>query len=435
MISVEILIAEVSLDDQFDLGTEFGLQDSLLFDRNSASGGTLTSPGFNVNANPLSATTPAAQQRRTQNVAGMGTSGFGLARSNASLGYGGLVLAAGSESVSMLFRALQDANRVQILSRPHLMTIDNNIANVQVGSFVPRIQGSTLGVTGTQQNILDVPVGLIMQIQPRTNQDGLINMIVAVTRSSLGPTDSGIPIGVSAVGDVIRSPIINTTQAQTRVTAYDGQTVVLSGLITKSRSTRSRRIPWLADIPFAGALFRFDSQSESRTELLVVMTPRVINFNNDEKLEMIKQVESSRMSYCMADILNIHGDVGLSPGNGLWGPAASPVIYPDLQPTVDSENGSGPRRMMPSQLDPILDAPGVELLEGYSTNTPVRSNAKGSRTLMDAAGGGFEQPTVNSVSPIQNSSYQSNMQQGAYGVAPASYQPVPPPVARVANGR
>ena len=434
MISVEILIAEVTLDDQFDLGTEFGLQDSLLFDRNSASGGTLTSPAFNVNATPLSVTTPAAQQRRTQNVAGMGTSGFGLGRSNASLGYGGLVLAAGSESVNMLFRALQDANRVQILSRPHLMTIDNNIANVQVGSLVPRFQGSIQGISGTQQNITDTPVGLIMQIQPRTNQDGLINMIVAVTRSSLGPTDSGVPVGFSVNGDVIRSPVINTTQAQTRVTAYDGQTVVLSGLITKTRSTRSRRIPWLADIPLAGALFRFDSQSESRTELLVVMTPRVINFNNDEKLEMIKQVESSRMSYCLADILNIHGDVGLSPGNGLWGPAASPVIYPDLQPTVDFENGSGPRRMMPSKPDPILDAPGVEMLEGYSTNTPVRSNVRGAKTLIEA-GNGSEQPTVNSVSPIQNSSYQQNMQQSAYGVAPASYQPVPPPVARVANGR
>ena len=434
MISVEILIAEVTLDDQFDLGTEFGLQDSLLFDRNSASGGTLTSPGFNVNPTPLGITTPAAQQRRTQNVAGMGTSGFGLGRSNAALGYGGLVLAAGSESVNMLFRALQDANRVQILSRPHLMTIDNNIANVQVGSLVPRIQGSTLGVTGTQQNIADAPVGLIMQIQPRTNQDGLINMIVAVTRSSLGPTDSGIPIGVSAAGDVIRSPVINTTQAQTRVTAYDGQTVVLSGLITKTRSTRSRRIPWLSDIPLAGALFRFDSQSESRTELLVVMTPRVINFNNDEKLEMIKQVESSRMSYCMADILNIHGDVGLSPGNGLWGPAASPVIYPDLQPTVDFENGSGPRRMMPSEPDPMNGSPGIEMLEGYSTNTPVRSDVRGAKTLIEA-GNGSEQSTVNSVSPIQNSSYQQNMRQGTYGVAPASYQPVPPPVARVANGR
>ncbi len=427
MISVEILIAEVSLNDAFDLGAEFGIQDALLFDRGSATGGTLTSPGFNQ-GNPLTRVIPPIGT--PQNVAGQASSGFGVGRSNASLNYGGLVLAAGSESVSMLFRALQDANRVQILSRPHLMTIDNNIANVQVGSLVPRIGGSTLGVTGTQQSISDIPVGLIMQIQPRTNQDGLINMIVAVTRSSLDTTTPGVQIATG-----VFQQVINTTQAQTRVTAYDGQTVVLSGLITKVRNTKSRRIPFLADIPLAGALFRFDSESEVRTELLVVMTPRVINFNNDEKLEMIKQVESSRMSYCMADILNIHGDVGLSPGNGLWGPATSPVIYPDMQPTVDFENGSGPRRMMPSNPDPILDAPGVELLEGYSTNTPVRSNARGSKTLIEATGNGSSQPTVNSVSPIQNSSYQQNMQQGTYGVAPASYQAVPPPVARIANGR
>ncbi len=427
MISVEILIAEVTLSDQFDLGAEFGLQDALLFDRGSATGGTLTSPGFNQ-GNALTRVIPPVGL--PQNVAGQGSSGFALGRTNSSLGYGGLVLAAGSESVSMLFRALQDANRVQILSRPHLMTIDNNIANVQVGQQVPRIQGSTLSTTGSQQSIQDIPVGLIMQIQPRTNQDGLINMIVAVTRSSLDQSTPGVQIATG-----VFQQIINTTQAQTRVTAYDGQTVVLSGLITKNRTTRSRRIPFLADIPLAGALFRFDSESETRTELLVVMTPRVINFNNDEKLEMIKQVESSRMSYCMADILNIHGDVGLSPGNGLWGPATSPVIYPDLQPTVDFENGSGPRRMTPSEPDPLLGAPGVELLEGYSTNSPVRSNARGAKTLIEAAGSGSEQPSVNSASPIQNSSYQQNIQQGTYGVAPASYQPVPPPVARVANGR
>ena len=435
MISVEILIAEVTLEDNFDLGTEFGLQDSLLFDRNSASGGTLSSPGFNVNATPLSILTPTAQQRRTQNVAGMGTSGFGLGRSNSTFGYGGLVLAAGSESVNMLFRALQDANRVQILSRPHLMTIDNNVANVQVGSKVPRIQGSTLGVQGTQQSVVDTPVGLIMQIQPRTNQDGLINMIVAVQRSSLGPTSSGVPIGVSATGDPILSPIIFTTEAQTRVTAYDGQTVVLSGLITKTRSTRSRRIPWLADIPLAGALFRFDSQSEARTELLVVMTPRVINFNNDEKIQLNKHVESSRMSWCMADILNIHGDVGLSPGNGLWGPAASPVIYPDLTPTVDLENGSGPWNRIPGEPDQINAAPGVEIINGNPINAPVRSSNKGARTLMDSSTNGTEQPSVNSALPIQNSSYQQSNQQGGNGVSPASYQPISQPVARIANGR
>ena len=419
MIAVDVLIAEVTLDDNFELGTEFGLQDSLLFDRNSASGGTLSSPGFNQGI-ALGATNAATPNRRSQNVAGQGTSGFALGRTNSSLGYGGLVLAAGSESVNMLFRALHDVNRVQILSRPQLMTIDNNIANIQVGSRVPRFNGQTVTNGIATNDVIDADVGLLMQVQPRTNQDGLINMIVAITRSTLGPTASGVAVGTDINGNAILSPIINTTQAQTRVTAYDGQTVVLSGLITKNRSTRSRRIPWLADIPLAGALFRFDSQVENRTELLVVMTPRVINFNNDEKLEMIKQVESSRMSYCLADILNIHGDVGLSPGNGLWGPAASPIIYPDLQPTVDFENGGGPRSMIIGEPEQMNGAPATEMIEGYPINSPVRSNTRGAKTLIDSA---TTEPPVNSASPIQNSSYQQGTQQGAYGVAPAGYQP------------
>ncbi|MCY2979464.1 MAG: general secretion pathway protein GspD [Planctomycetota bacterium] len=474
MIAVEILIAEVTLDDNFDLGFEWGLQDSLIFDRNTATGGTLSTPGFN----PLTALTTnntLTPNRRTQNVAGQGQSNFGVSRTNAGLGYGGLVLAASSESVNMLFRALQDVNRVQILSRPQLMTIDNNIATVKVGSLVPRLGGSVLTATGAaQQNIQDADVGLIMQIQPRTNQDGLINMLVAVNRSAVGPVDTGIPVGSDATGAIIKSPIISQTLAQTRVTAYDGQTVVLGGLITKNRSTRSRRIPWLADIPIAGALFRFDSQTENRTELLVVMTPRVIFYNNEEKLEMIKQVESSRMSYCLSDILNIHGDVGLSPGNGLWGPAASPIIYPDLQPTVESErngerfgepnggrygerygepnggrygepNGERygePGSMILGEPERMNVPPQAEMLDGYPTNAPVRSDSSNGRTLINSATGGGAQPTVNPASPIQNSSYQPSQQPGTTsqqpgynGVAPASYKPLSQPASRGANGR
>jgi general secretion pathway protein D len=341
MIAVEILIAEVTLDDAFDIGTELGLQDSLLFDRNSATGGTLNSPAFNLGT-PFGLNQP---QRRPQNVAGQGLSSFAMGRSNADLGYGGLVLAASSESVGLLFRMLQDANRVQILSRPSLMTIDNNISVVNVGQSVPTLTGTTNGINGVTTGVNYVNTGLTMQIQPRTNQDGLINMIVAVSRSNIDPS-GGIPIGFQIDGQgnsqPISAPIFNQTLAQTRVTAYDGQTVILGGLITKERATRSRRIPFLADIPLAGWLFRYDSETERRTELLVVMTPRVINYNDPNKLDMIKQVESSRMSWCLADILNVYGDVGLSEGNGLWGPAASPVIYPDTNPTGDvgrSETG------------------------------------------------------------------------------------------------
>ncbi len=93
-------------------------------------------------------------------------------------------------------------------------------------------------------------------------------------------------------------------------------------------------------------MFRFDRETEQRSELLIIMTPMLVT--GDEDLEYVKQMESSRMSYCLADVVEMHGDVGLNPGYGLWGPAVGPVIYPDLQPTIDQfptqssiESGSG----------------------------------------------------------------------------------------------
>jgi type II secretion system protein D len=400
MIYVEMLIAEVALTDQFELGTELGLQDSLLYDRNSATGGTLNSPVFNILNPPFNTGSP---QRRPQNVAGQGLSGFAMGRTS-ELGYGGLVLAASSESFGALFRMLQDANRAQILAKPTLTTIDNNISVVNVGKSVPILGNSTNTVSGVTQSVQYINTGLTMQIQPRTNQDGLINMIVAISRSSVSDAD-GLTI---ANGDqTSTTPAFNQTLAQTRVTAYDGQTVILGGLITKERSTVSRRIPWLADIPIAGALFRYDKQSEARTELLVIMTPRVINYNDPDKLEMIKQVESSRMSWCLADVLNLYGDKGLSPGNGLWGPASSPVIYPDETPTVDfagDPNSCPPGTVgQPSFGQPTYGEPGVSSQE-LLLNQPLDNNNNNNNNIMiDGAGQQLPYP-IQEPAPLNSSS-------------------------------
>lgn len=373
MIYVEMLIAEVALEDRFELGTELGLQDSLLFDRNSATGGTLSSPVFNI-LSPFSTSSP---QRRPQNVAGQGMSGFAMGRTS-ELGYGGLALAASSESFGALFRMLQDVNRAQILAKPTLTTIDNNISVVRVGQQIPVLGGIVSNGLANNQSVIYVDAGLTMQIQPRTNQDGLIKITVGVTRLTVDRVN-GITI------DGAESPAFNQTEAQTTVTAYDGQTVILGGLISKERGTISRRIPWLADIPIAGALFRFDKESERRTELLVIMTPRVINYNDPDKLDMIKQIESSRMSWCLADVLNLYGDKGLSPGNGLWGPATSPVIYPDETPSVDPNCEPGAAAMSGDQTImvhpgnagydniPSQTYEGAVILDGGNRNLPAPS--------------------------------------------------------------
>ena len=419
LVAIQVLIAQVTLSDQFEFGTEFGLQDSLLYDRGLASQGTLNSPGFN-----LATTIPAASTGGTlgnlgalggvdqrQQVAGQGLSSFAMGRSNGTLGYGGLVLSAASESVSVLLRALQDANRIQILSRPQIMTMDNRQASILVGQSVPRVSGTTQTQTGQSVSSPDVPVGLQMTVIPRVNPDGLIIMPLTVTNSSLGNIDSGVPVGFSTNGTVIRSPIINTTTATTTISAYSGQTVVFAGLIQKNRNSISRKIPFLGDIPILGAAFRFESESETRTELLVIMTPRIVD--TDEKVEIFKQVESSRMSWCLADILNMHGDVGLNGGNGLWGPAKGPVIYPDMQPTAIIDN---------TLEIPIETVPMSSVLDNdYTPSAP----AAGSTPSLSPSSGNFRTngPTMQAVSysgsmPQYNTPNQSSMPSLATGQAP-----------------
>jgi hypothetical protein len=273
-------------------------------------------------------------------------------------------------------------------------------------------------------------------------------MIVAVSRSNIDP-NGGIPIGfqtdiTTGQPQAIEAPIFNQTLAQTRVTAYDGQTVILGGLITKQRATQSRRIPFLADIPLAGWLFRFDSEVEKRSELLVVMTPRVINYNDPNKLDMIKQVESSRMSWCLADILNIYGDVGLSEGNGLWGPASSPVIYPDTNPTGDVGNTGSPVAQEPTYLTPTVEtpatmipanpgyAPGYQPAPGSSYPNPSYPNSAYPNQVVPSPNGEIiiegipEGAIIQGQTPVNSSSRipQRSLLKSETPVQPAVVQPV-----------
>ncbi len=186
-------------------------------------------------------------------------------------------------------------------------------------------------------------------------------MDIDAQRSALGAEADGVAIGFGVNGDVIRSPQILTTQAQSTISAYSNQTVIFGGLITKTRQQSSRRIPYLSDIPLLGLLFRFDSEIERRTELLAVMTPMIIS--SDQDVEFVKATESSRMSYCLADVVEMHGPVGLSPGYGLWGPAIGATIYPDLQPTVDDL----PREACP---EPVPMYQGESVIDGPIMDGP-----------------------------------------------------------------
>jgi len=355
MVLIKVMLAEIKLGDAFEIGGEVGLQDSLLFDRGVAVAPT-SDPGFNFNNVGL----PNENLGSAGKLAAQGITTFGVGTSSSTLGYGGFVLSAASDSINLLLRTLQDAERLQILSRPQIMTMDNTEGRVDVGETVARVTGLVFNQTGSQTETEDVDVGLIMQVRPRVGSDGLIVMDIDATRSKVDENTLGTPIGTDGEGDTIRVQNILKTTAQSTVAAYSGQTVIFGGLIQKIREQRSQRVPFIADIPLIGNFFKYDLEVEQRSELLVIMTPMLVT--GEEDLDYVKATESSRMSWCLSDVVEAHGDVGLSGGYGLWGPAVGQTIYPDLQPTVEG----------PMPIAPILER--SSLPEELPAQIPQASN-------------------------------------------------------------
>ena len=334
MVMVKCLIAEVDLGTTEEMGVELGIQDSLLFNRSVIDAGVPV-PGFGFNNAALGGNASAPGSARDQ-VAGQALSTFGVGRTNSELGYGGLVLSASNESVSVLLRALQEARRLDILSRPQVMMLNNREGQVQVGSSVPFIgdsQNNGLTITNTVDFI---EVGLILSVLPRISPDGLVVMDVLADKSELGSIEDGIPISISASGDVLRQPQINRTRAETIVSARDGQTVILGGLITKDRAAFERKVPYLADVPILGKLFRSEGVAENRTELLVILTPYIVR--DDDDLHRVNAEEYARMSWCLGNVLETHGDIG--PSDPIAEMFEQPVIYGELTPT-DEELPAG----------------------------------------------------------------------------------------------
>ncbi|MBN2023819.1 MAG: hypothetical protein JW809_13615 [Pirellulales bacterium] len=389
-VMIQVLIAEVALDNTDEFGVELGLQDSLLFDRSllsaiekvvktttesSATGIVTTTeetivsaeqnPGFNFRTQALGNSGADKAIAQANLVGGQGVTTFGVGRTNSELGFGGMVLSAGSESVSVLIRALQECRRLEVLSRPQIMTLDNQSAFIQVGQRVPRIVGTTINATGQVNNIQLEDVGLILGVTPRISPEGMVVMELDAEKSELGSQLEGVPVAISE-GAVITSPIVNVTTAQTTVSASSGETIVLGGLIVKSKRTINRRVPWLADIPLVGMLFKYDAQQNRRAELLIILTPWVIR--GPEDAERIKQREAARMNWCLADVNCLHGDTGLYQiGNDASYVGAGPmVIYPDAR-------HGGPRTAPPpASLEPWPEPiPPGPRLENVPTPAPL----------------------------------------------------------------
>jgi general secretion pathway protein D len=173
---------------------------------------------------------------------------------------------------------------------------------------------------------------VILQVWPRISPEpeNMVLMDVYAEKSDTS-TSGGIPIGISN-GQPVVAPRFDIQKAQTTVSVSNGQTVVLGGLITKRRSEFHRKVPGLGDVPVLGRLFRYDGVSETKTELLIILTPHVVR--KPEDAEAIKRIEAARMNWCLTDVTDLMPDDAFRLRSGPWGDHETNVIYPDNDPRV-----------------------------------------------------------------------------------------------------
>jgi general secretion pathway protein D len=167
-------------------------------------------------------------------------------------------------------RALAEVTKLEVLSRPSILTRNNQQAMITVGKKVPFIQNSRITQLGeTINTVVYDDIGIILRVTPHISEDRVVSMDVTPEISTL--TGETVPIS-----NTVNAPVFAMRSAQTGVVVPDGKTVVIGGLMEDSKNKDAKKVPILGDIPLLGALFQNRSDQKSKTELLIFLTPHVV---------------------------------------------------------------------------------------------------------------------------------------------------------------
>jgi hypothetical protein len=280
-------------------------------------------------------------------VGGQALSNFGLGRTNQQLGYGGLLLSAGSDSVNVLLRALAANRRIQILSRPQIRALDSLEATVFVGQNIPTVTNfttnATTGVISPQ--LQPVQTGIGMTVTPRINIEGNVVIQMYAYRSQL--STETVTVTTDSRGQPVGQRITDISSVRTTVLVPNNHTIVIGGMIASRDDASTRKAPFIGDIPVLGSLFRYDSRTSVRSELLIFLTPRVIDGQHGE--EALKEIEMSRLHFIECEAEEAHGPLRALP-------APDDVFDGSAQPWIKSSDppATTPLPPLPSQPIPTL---------------------------------------------------------------------------------
>jgi type IV pilus assembly protein PilQ len=169
---------------------------------------------------------------------------------------------AGNLNVNLRLSALENTGNVRILSAPKITTLDNIEANIEQGTSIPIQVTSALGT-----NTVFVDAKLSLTVKPHVTNEGSVLMLLSITRNEPDFTRLG------ARGD----PTIAKRQAKTEMLVRDGDTAVIGGIYTRNTGQQYNKVPLFGDIPILGWLFKSKRENDDRTEMLIFITPRIVN--------------------------------------------------------------------------------------------------------------------------------------------------------------
>ena len=309
---VEALIVEVSADKAAQFGIQWQFLGGLNKDNVQGFGGT----NFG---------TPDSGNNIISGAVKLSTLGQGL---NAGV-INGMVTIPGIGTITnlaFLARALEQTVGANILSTPTLLTLDNEEARIIVGQNVPLVTGqySVTGSTSTVQPFQTIErkdIGVLLRVKPQITEGGTIRLLVYQEVSRIDTTVTSTTNGL----------VFSKRALESSVVVDDSQVAVLGGLIQDSYIDGSDRVPILGNLPFLGALFRYDTRSRQKVNLLIFLKPTVVR--TDAQGHMIA---NERYDYIMKQQLESRPEYRY-----FWNDQTSPVVPPvGLMPGTQA--GSAP---------------------------------------------------------------------------------------------
>jgi len=174
-------------------------------------------------------------------------------------------------AITAVLRAAQTRDNINILSSPHLLTLDNKEAEIVVGENVPFITSQARDSTNLANVINTVErkdVGITLRLTPHIHESDFVSLDIFQESSAVK--------GDSLLNSSTVGPTTTKRSAKTSVLVKNGDTVVLGGMMQETFTNIASQIPLLGDIPLLGRLFRFTSVSRKKTNLLIMLTPRII---------------------------------------------------------------------------------------------------------------------------------------------------------------